>query len=127
MELLFFIGRLLYGGYFLKMGVNHFKNTDALTGYAGSKGVPKPRLAVLGGGVLLLLGGLGIVLGVYVQLAVLSLVIFLVPVSYKMHAYWNDTDPNIKMANMVNFQKNIALLGAALAFLAIPTPWALSF
>ena len=49
--------------------------------------------------------------------------IFLVIVSFKMHAYWTDADPNAKMVNMQHFLKNMALLGAALMFLAIPTPW----
>lgn len=69
---------------------------------------------------------MGILLGVYVELAVLALALFFVPVSFKMHNFWAVQDPQQKMAEMVNFLKNMALLGAALMTLAIPTPWAFS-
>ncbi|SRR6266481_7726804 len=125
-EIFLLLGRILYGGFFVMSGVNHFKNLGMMSGYAGSKGVPSPKLAVGATGLLLLLGGLGILLGVYVQVAVFLLALFLIPTSFIMHAFWKDTDPNMMMANRVNFMKNIALLGAALMFLAIPGPWAYS-
>ncbi|MFA4818363.1 MAG: DoxX family membrane protein [Patescibacteria group bacterium] len=126
-ELLFLIGRVLFGGYFLMNAINHFSQADMLSGYAASQGVKSPKLAVFVSGLLLLAGGAGILLGVYVSWAVLALVLFLVPVSFKMHAFWKVSEPNMKMMEMVNFTKNMALLGAALMLLAISTPWPLSF
>lgn len=102
---------------------NHFKNVDAMAGYAASKGVPSPKLAVMGTGVLLLLGGAGILLGVYTLWAILALVIFLVGVTFQMHRYWTIEDPNQKMVEQINFYKNLALLGAVIMLLAISTPW----
>jgi len=52
--------------------------------------------------------------------------VFLVPVTFMMHAYWQETDPMQGINQRVNFQKNIALLGAALLLLFIPRPWPLS-
>lgn len=122
----FLLGRLLLGGYFLQNAYNHFKNTDALTGYAQSKGIPLPRASVLITGVMLGLGGLGIILGIYVELAVALLVVFLIGTLVKMHRYWEVGDPMMRMGEHVNFYKNLALIGALLILLAIPTPWALS-
>lgn len=122
-DIIFLIGRILFGGYFLLMAWNHFTKVGALAGYAQSKGVPMPQAAVLVGGVLLLAGGLGILLGAYVEWAVLALVLFLVPVSFAMHNFWAVADPTMKMADMINFQKNMALLGAALMMLSVSTPW----
>lgn len=119
MGFLFLLGRVLYGGYFIKSGIAHFTKSDAMTGYAGSKSVPKPRLAVYVSGLLLLIGGFGIFFGVYVSAAAAAIVLFLVPVSFMMHAYWRDTDPVVKMANTTNFWKNMALLGAALMLVAL--------
>lgn len=124
--LTFMVGRVLFGGYFLMNAYNHFKNVEAMAGYAGSKGVIKPKIAVLGTGALLALGGAGIVLGVLTQWAVLALCIFLVGVTFKMHNYWTISEPNQRMAERVNFYKNLALLGAVLLLLAIPTPWPMS-
>jgi uncharacterized membrane protein YphA (DoxX/SURF4 family) len=120
--LLFLLGRLIYGGYFFMQGVNHYRMTEGLAGYAASKGVSSPKLAVLGSGLLLFIGGLGIIGGVYVEWAVLALALFLVPVSLRMHAFWKETGME-KMSDMINFTKNMALLGGALMFLAIPQPW----
>lgn len=120
MEYLFYLGRVLYGGFFIKSAVNHFMNTSALAGYAASKKVPMPKLAVIGSGLLIFLGGLWILTGIYVGVGVIELALFLIPVSFTMHAYWNDTDPMQKMSNRINFMKNMALLGAALMLLQIP-------
>jgi putative oxidoreductase len=126
MPVLFLIGRILYGGFLLYSGYNHFANLTTMSTYTASKGVPAARVAVGGTGALLILGGLSILLGVWVQLGVLLVLIFFAGVTYKMHAFWADTDPMTKRNNRTNFLKNVALAGAALMFLAIPQPWALS-
>lgn len=58
MEILFLIGRFLYGGYLIKSSWSHFSHNGRLAAYAASKKVPMPRLAVFVAGVCLLLGGL---------------------------------------------------------------------
>ena len=126
MEYLFLVSRILFGGYFVLAGINHFRNLAGTAGYAASKGVPFPKVAVIGTGLLLLLGGLGIVLGLYVRFAILLLVVFLIPVTFKMHQFWKVQDPMQKMGERINFEKNIALAGAALAYLFIALPWALA-
>ena len=102
---------------------NHFKNLEPMTGYAASKGVPSPRSAVFIGGVLLLLGGLGIVFGIAPEASLALLLIFLVPVTLKMHAFWTIADPNSRMMEQVQFMKNLALIGALLMLYAIDVPW----
>ena len=122
MTYLFILGRILLGGYFLKAGYNHMKNMKMLAGYAGSKKVPMPTTAVFFTGLLLLIGGLGILLGVYVQFAILCIVVFLIGVTFQMHDFWKDKGPE-RMGNEINFYKNMALLGAVLMLLMIPLPW----
>lgn len=116
---LFILGRILLGGYFIMQAYNHFKNVEAMAGYAASKNVPHPKWAVLGTGALLGFGGLCILFGVLIPWAVLALAIFLVGVTFKIHNYWVVTDPNQKMMERVNFYKNLALLGGVLLLLAI--------
>jgi len=124
--MIFLIGRVLFGGFFVMNGLNHFMKMDMMAGYASSKNVPVAKFMVILTGLMLLLGGMGVVLGVYVKLSVILLFIFLSVVSFKMHNFWTITDENQKMAEMVNFTKNMALLGAALMILMIPAPWAYS-
>jgi uncharacterized membrane protein YphA (DoxX/SURF4 family) len=64
-----------------------------------------------------------LLLGIYPQIGVASLVLFFVPVTLVMHAFWGDTDPAMRQANLINFSKNVALLGSSLMFLAVPRPW----
>ncbi len=123
MNILFLIGRIIFGGYFIMNAWNHFKNVEALTGYAQFKGVPSPKAAVLVGGVLLLLGGLGMVFGVAPEASLATLIIFLVPVTIKMHAFWKETEPTAKMNERITFMKNMALVGALLMLYAVPVPW----
>lgn len=126
MDYLFPLGRILYGGFFILAGINHIRNVAMMTGYAASKGVPAPRVAVLGSGVLLLLGGLSITLGFRPTWGTVALTVFLVPTTLSMHNFWADTDPAARMNNLINFQKNTALLGAAWMFLMLPQPWLFS-
>jgi len=117
------IGRLLFGGLFLYNGVNHFQNRAAMTGYAAYKGVPMPSLAILGSGVWLVVCGLSVIVGFRPEVGLLMAVIFLAGVTPLMHNYWTATGPNARLADSINFQKNMALLGAALVMLAVPRPW----
>lgn len=116
---IFYIARIIFGGYFLLNAYNHFKNHTALAGYAGSMKVPYPKTAVIGTGVLLLIGGLGILLWFAVPIAVLAIALFLIPTSFMMHAYWKVSDQMARMNQKIQFQKNMAILAGALAFLLL--------
>ncbi len=127
MDIVFLIGRIIVGGYYLYNASNHlFLGTAGLTGYAASKGVPAPKFFVYVAGILLLIGGLSFLLGFQPIIGAVALVLFFVPVSYKMHNFWAVQDPMAKVGEMVNFTKNMGLLGSSLMFLAIPQPWPFS-
>jgi hypothetical protein len=40
-----------------------------------------------------------------------------------MHAFWQESDPQQRQTEMVNFLKNMALIGGALLAAAEPEPW----
>jgi len=100
MEIIFLIGRILFGMFFVVFGVNHFKKLEHMTQYAASKKVPSPKLATILTGLILVFGGLGVVLGIYVTLALWILVIFLVPTGFIMHNFWA-TPEEEKMTQMI--------------------------
>jgi len=81
---------------------------------------------VTGTGVILLLGGLSMLLGVYPVIGIILLIIFLLGVSFQMHAYWKVDDAQMKQNDMINFTKNMALVGALLMLLLLPDPWRMS-
>ncbi len=125
-DALFLIGRIVLGLFYLYNASNHILNLKAMSGYTKSKGVPFPTLATLGTGVILLLGGLSVLLGIYPDVGVALLIIFLVPTAFIMHNFWTVSDPQTRTMELVQFSKNLALAASALMFLAIPEPWALS-
>ena len=125
-DILVLIGRLLFGGLFLYNGINHFTSRAALTGYAAFKGVPMPGASIVISGVWLVLAALSVMLGIRPEIGLVMIVLFLAGVTPVMHNYWAVTEPNARMADSINFQKNMALLGAALVMLALPRPWPLS-
>lgn len=125
MKAAFLIGRLVFGGFFLYNGINHFKQQKALAQYAGAKGVPMPDKAVISTGALMLLGGGSIILGIKPKIGVAAVIAFLAGVSPVMHDFWIHQDPNQRQNELINFSKNLALLGGALALMGIEE-WPLS-
>jgi putative oxidoreductase len=126
MVTLFIIGRIIVAGYFLFNGLNHFMLLGMMSDYAKMKGVPLPAVSVIVTGSMLILGGLSFLMGVYPVVGVILIAAFLIPVSFMMHNFWKIKDAQQKMVEMVNFLKNMALLGSVLMFLSIPRPWPFS-
>jgi putative oxidoreductase len=122
----FLLGRLLFGGFFIYSGIHHFKQTKAISQYAGAKNVPMPELAVAASGAMLIAGGASIVLGMKPKLGTLAVIGFLAGVSPVMHDFWTAQDPGKRQNEMINFSKNMAMLGAAVALLGVDEPWPVS-
>ena len=106
------LGRLLYSAIFLMTIFGHF--SAGYIGYAAQSGVPAPGLLVPLSGVIAILGGLSITLGYKAKIGGWLIVLFLVPVTFKMHAFWAVTDPMMRGIQLALFWKNISMLGAAL-------------
>ena len=119
----FLIGRILVGGYYLQSAFHHFTQVGHMARAAAAHGVPAPEVAVIGAGLLLLVAGLSFLLGLFPRIGVAAVVLFLVPVTLIMHAFWADHGLAQQQNDIINFTKNIALLGSSLMFLAVPRPW----
>lgn len=119
MDVVALIGRILFAALFIGSAFGHLTQSEAMAGYASSRGVPQAKLAVLGSGVLILIGGLLVLLGIWMDLGALLLVIFLLPTAVLMHPFWKETDPMAKQNEMVSFNKDVALAGAALLLFAL--------
>jgi uncharacterized membrane protein YphA (DoxX/SURF4 family) len=119
MEIVFLIGRILFAFMFVMSGINHLTKADHMVGYAQFKGVPSPKLAVQGSGVVLLLGGLSVILGVWADLGAIVLAAILVIMAVKMHNFWAIEDAQAKQADMIGFMKNISMAGGAVFMFAL--------
>lgn len=121
-----FSGRAILGGYFVYNGINHFRNRQSMAQYAGSKGVPAPDAAVMISGTMAIAGGLSLITGVQPKVGATLITAFLAGVSPRIHAFWKETDPQQRLAEMTNFTKNMALIGGSCFAAARPEPWPLS-
>jgi uncharacterized membrane protein YphA (DoxX/SURF4 family) len=114
MDIVFLVGRVLLAVVFLLSAVGHLTQSKGMAQYAASKGVPAAEAGVIASGLVFLLGGLGLVLGVWTDVAALLIALTLVPVSLMMHAFWKESDPQARQGEQINFNKNLALIGALL-------------
>jgi uncharacterized membrane protein YphA (DoxX/SURF4 family) len=99
--------------------MGHLGSYQQLRGYAASKRIPAAGPAVLISGVAIALAGVGIAAGIWPDLAALILAIFLFLTAFLMHNFWTIQDAGTRAADMVHFQKDLALMGAALVVFAV--------
>src|SRR6516162_2682357 len=62
-------------------------------------------------GLMLVAGGASVALGLKPKLGSAALIAFLAGASPTMHDFWRAEDPGQRMAVLINFSKNLALLG----------------
>ena len=108
------IARILFAGLFINSGIMHIAKVETMSGYARYKKVPAAKPAVIVSGLMILVGGLYIVLGVYADLGALLIALFLIPTAFMMHAFWKESDATAKQSESAGFFKDLSLAGAAL-------------
>lgn len=118
MDVLVLIGRILFVVLFLSSAMGHLTQTKGMAQYTASKGVPLPVPATVASGLLMLIGGLMVLLGIWADLGALLLVITLAPTAVLMHRFWSERDPGERQNEMVQFNKDLALTGASLMLFA---------
>ncbi|MFE9257033.1 DoxX family protein [Streptomyces sp. NPDC006879] len=114
MDVLVLIGRILFCLIFLGSAANHLAHTEAMAGYAASRGLPAAKPATLLSGLLMLVGSLMVVLGVWGDIGALLLAAFVFTTALVMHAFWRESDPQAKQLETVHFMKDVSLGGGAL-------------
>ena len=119
MNVVLFIGQLLFAALFITSGMGHFAKLEAMTGYAQYKRLPAAKLGVMASGLFFLVGGILIVIGTYIDLGALLIAITLVLAAVIFHNFWKETDANTKMQETIAFNKDISLAGAALMLFAL--------
>jgi putative oxidoreductase len=126
MRALHVLGRAIFGGFFVYSGINHLTNSAGMGQYAAAKGVPAAEQAVQATGLMLLAGGLSIMAGLKPKQGLAAIITFLIPVSLQMHRFWDEQDPQKRQNEMINFMKNMALVGASLTLMHGREPWPVS-
>jgi uncharacterized membrane protein YphA (DoxX/SURF4 family) len=108
------VGRILFAMIFINSGISHLTKTNAMVGYAQSKGAPLPKVTVPLTGIMILVGAVLVVLGWHRFIGAGLLFLFLASTAFIMHGFWKVTDPMARAGERAHFLKDLALAGAAL-------------
>lgn len=105
-------GRALFSAIFIVSGFTHF--APQMAQYATQLGVPFAPVLVPLSGLMAFAGGLSILLGYRARVGAALVILFLLPVTFMIHAFWNVTDPMMAQVDQAMFFKNLSMLGGAL-------------
>ena len=111
------VGRLLLAFIFIKSGFGKIGGFEGTVGYIASKGLPLPAIGAIVAILVELGGGLLLAIGFKARWAALAIAIFTLAAGILFHNYWA-AEAAKQMGESINFWKNVAITGGALAFFA---------
>jgi putative oxidoreductase len=113
------VGRVLLATIFLMSAVgNKIPNFSAVAGFMAKAGVPAPEFLLVGAIAFLIVGSLSVIAGYRARVGASLLLVFLVLASYYFHGFWRLTDAQEQQAQMIQFMKNLSMMGAMLFIIA---------
>ncbi|TWT75939.1 Inner membrane protein YphA [Posidoniimonas polymericola] len=113
------VGRAMIAVIFLMSAVgNKIPQFNNVAGYMASEGVPAPQVMLFGAIVFLIAGSLSIIVGYRARLGAGLLLVFLILATYFFHDFWTMDDPQAKQDQMIQFLKNLSLMGTMLFLIA---------
>jgi putative oxidoreductase len=87
--MLFLLGRFIFGAAFVVLGIRNIKSLPKLTEVMEKKGLlPQPRLWMIAGVGIQIVGGAMVALGILPWLGALALIAFLLLAAYLFHPFW---------------------------------------
>lgn len=113
-------GRVALATIFLAASIgNDIPNFNQVVEHAMKpKGLPAPQLLLAGAIAFLIVGGLSVISGYKARFGALLLFVFLVLATYYFHDFWNLEDAKAKEEQMIQFMKNLSMMGAMLFIMA---------
>ena len=110
-------GRVLLAVIFIISGFGKISGFDGTVGYIASKGLPMPQLVAAGTIALELGGGILLAIGYKARWAALAIAVFTLLAAIIFHNFWA-VEAAQKMAQQINFLKNLAITGGMLMVFA---------
>jgi putative oxidoreductase len=111
------IGRLLMASLFLSAGIPKLLQGygGGFSKYLGMLGVPYPEIIGIVAVAIEVLVPIALILGVFPRISALLLIAFVLAATGLAHRFWEFGDAQYQ-AQMINFTKNIAILGGLLFY-----------
>jgi len=122
----FIAARILVAGVFLANGFGIIPQTQPARELA-EHGAPAALvpLLMLAARALEIVGGLGLTLGIYPQIAAIAVIAFLVPATFVAHDFWHAVGTPVYFLQLLQFLKNAAMTGGLLLIATTPNQLAL--
>ncbi len=112
-------GRLMLSAIFLLSAVgNKIPNFNQVAEVMSKVGIPAPKFMLVGAIVFLIAGSLSLILGYKARIGAVLLLIFLILATYYFHNFWDATSDQEKQDQMIQFLKNLGLMGAMVLIIA---------
>jgi putative oxidoreductase len=108
------LARPLMAAMFVTGGVDALRNPDGRVDAARAAGLSEPEKLVRANAATQLVGGLALASGKLPRLAALALAGSLVPTTVVGHPFWQESDPQAKKNQQIQFFKNLSMLGGLL-------------
>ncbi len=116
------LSRLMIAAIFLLSAVgNKIPKFDDVAALMKTQGIPQPQVMLAGAILFLIAGSLSIILGYKARIGAGLLFVFLVLATYYFHDFWNVINPlkqQLKQEQMIQFMKNLSLMGTMLFVMA---------
>ena len=113
------VGRaMLVAVFFMSAIGNKIPKFNEVAGYMASEGVPMPKLMLAGAILFLVAGSVSIVSGYRARIGAGLLLVFLLLASYFFHDFWTFEDAMKRQNEMIQFMKNLGLMGAMVMIIA---------
>jgi putative oxidoreductase len=110
---LWLLGRILIGAIFVQSGLGKLMDLGGFAAMLAAAGVPMSSVLAPIGAAVEFGGGLAIVFGLGTRHAALLMVAFVIVATLISHRFW-DYPPAQQRGQIVNFAKNIAIIGGFL-------------
>ncbi|MBD8873942.1 DoxX family protein [Rhodanobacter sp. DHB23] len=112
-DALLLVARILLMLLFVLFGLSKLADYAGTSAYMAAEGLPLPALAAVVVIVMEFFVGLAIVLGFWTRPLALLLAVYTLGTALVAHHYWSMAGAE-RMANMINFYKNISIIGGLL-------------
>ena len=111
------VARLFLAGIFIVGGWGAFIEPGGRPKKVAAAGIPQPELAVALNGSLMVVAGLLLGLGVTPKIASTLLIGSMIPTTIVGHAFWNEEPGPTRENHVIQFLKNLGLIGGLLLVL----------
>ncbi len=112
------LGRVMIATIFILSALgNKVPKFNEVAQYMTAEGVPAAKLMLVGAILFLVVGGASVVLGYQIKYGAGLLLVFLILATYFFHDFWTYTGQEQQL-QMIQFMKNLALMGVMLFFIA---------